>query len=57
MTKPEVSPSEVGVHAVLTNGWVGHSMDASYFGANGHTFDLAGHAAKVAICAFRHKHR
>ncbi len=49
MTKPEVSPSEVGVHAVLTNRWVCHSMAASFFGSNGHTFDLALYAAKVPM--------
>ncbi len=57
MTKPKVSPSEFGVHPIFANGWVGHSMAASFFGTNGHTLDLAGHAAKVAIGAFRHKHR
>ncbi len=57
MTKPEDSPSEVGVHVVLTNRLVCHSMAASFSGANGHTFDLAGFAAKVPIGAFRHRHR
>ncbi len=57
MTKPRVSSSEVGVHAVLTNCWVGHSLAASFFRPNGHILDRSGHAAKVPIGAFRNKHR